>query len=231
MGILCRWWSRLWDGLKLDNWRKSVRSPGAGLGRCLLCLEPIAARPICAGCERDLPWRGSQNRGAIGSAAPRFATFSYAFPIRQLVAQAKFSDGVGIASLLGQLMAENPPETDLAGFVVCALPIAYARHVQRGYNQAWLLAQAVARGLGLVLLPAPVLRRTHTRPQRELGRRARYRNLRGAFRASPAVAGQRILLIDDVLTTGATFHCATRALLRAGAVQVVAWACASVEAV
>lgn len=229
MAHFCRLLSRLWEAWKLDNWWKNVRFEATGLARCLLCLGPVKGRRLCSGCERDLPWRGLQIRLSGRHQTQRFASFSYTFPIRQLIAQAKFSDRVGIATLLGGLMGEHPPQVDLTGFVVCAVPIAYVRHLTRGYNQAFLLAQPLARQLGLALLPTASLRRVHTKPQRQLGRRARYRNLRGAFYASAAVAGQKILLIDDVLTTGATFYCASRALFSAGALEVVAWACASVD--
>jgi ComF family protein len=93
---------------------------------------------------------------------------------------------------------------------------------ERGYNQAELLARPFARAAGLMLLPRG-LRKTHdTAAQSTLRRDERAANLRGAFTADASVRGRRILLVDDVCTTGATLRACAKALRRAGAARVAA---------
>ena len=105
----------------------------------------------------------------------------------------------------------------------------------RGYDQALELARPLARALSLPLLDNALQRVRATRAQSELDARARRRNLRGAFAVDgPAVLRARlvlprhVVLVDDVITTGATLHAAASALLRAGVQRVDAWVCARV---
>ena len=109
------------------------------------------------------------------------------------------------------------------GAVVAAVPLHWRRRLARGYNQSEELARALARRLGLA--PARPLRRvTHSGVLAGLGRVERAKALRGAFRprrgAAAAVAGRTVLLVDDVLTTGATAVACGAALVAAGAARV-----------
>ncbi|NUO77036.1 MAG: ComF family protein [Lysobacter sp.] len=113
--------------------------------------------------------------------------------------------------------------------VLIAVPLSRARLRQRGYDQARELARPLARALGLPLLDDALRRLRDTAPQSSLDGLARRRNLRGAFAAAfPAAPPARVLLIDDVMTTGATLHAAATALRRAGVPRVEAWVCARV---
>ena len=105
--------------------------------------------------------------------------------------------------------------------LVTAVPLAPARLRQRGYDQAWLLAQSVARMLDLPATSG-VLRRTRdTPPQTSLSATGRRDNVRGAFDMGvEPVAGRDVLLIDDVVTTGATAGECARILMRSGAARV-----------
>jgi ComF family protein len=107
---------------------------------------------------------------------------------------------------------------------VAAVPLEPARLRSRGYNQAELLARVVARRLGLPLLPARAFRRVRaTATQAGLTRPQRRENVRGAFEAqASAVKDRTILLIDDVMTTGATLDSCAAALRAAGAQRVLA---------
>jgi ComF family protein len=111
-------------------------------------------------------------------------------------------------------------EGDLAGAAaVVPVPLSRRRRRERGFNQAELISKAVAREARLPLENA-ILRRTKDRPpQTGLTRGDRIRNVRSVYGASlpPSLRGERLLLVDDVLTTGATAEAAARALLRAGA--------------
>ncbi|MCZ6607667.1 MAG: phosphoribosyltransferase family protein, partial [Alphaproteobacteria bacterium] len=105
--------------------------------------------------------------------------------------------------------------------VVAPVPLHWTRLFARRYNQAALLGHAVGRCAGIPVVPDALVRHRRTPSQGRLSPSARHRNLRGAF-AVPrsrmaAIKGRRVLLVDDVLTTGATASACTRTLLRAGA--------------
>jgi ComF family protein len=158
-----------------------------------------------------------------------FASFNYCFPINSLIYNIKFRGGVGLAQLLGRLMAKHCPMPETDGFVVCPVPVSYRRHVERSFNQTWVLGQAIATQLELPIEANGLLRARHTPPQRGNRRALRLHNVKGAFVGTEAVRGQRVLVIDDVLTTGATAFAASSALKRAGAREVLVWACAAVN--
>lgn len=132
--------------------------------------------------------------------------------------------GAMLAQAIARLADEAP-----ARMLVVPVPLHRSKHAQRGFNQARLLAAealAVLRhthpGWSLTLAPRLLVRQRATGSQAGLTPRQRRHNLRGAFRVSDpaAVAGQHILVIDDILTTGATARAASQALLRAGATSV-----------
>lgn len=218
--------------------------------RCLLCREPGAGgRDLCPACAARLPWsRAACHRCALpleaeipaGADAPVCgeclrrpppldavrATFLYGFPVDRLLPRLKFHGDLAAGRLLAAAMAATcaqMPRPD----ALLPLPLARARLRRRGYDQARELARPLARALGLPLLDGVLLRRRDTAPQSTLDAAARRRNLRGAF-VVPAGAGPpaHVVLVDDVMTTGATLHAAARALRRAGVARVDAWVCA-----
>ena len=109
------------------------------------------------------------------------------------------------------------------------VPLGRRRRIERGYDQAMLLAGAFARAAGLRLLRGAMRRVRETPPQVGRDRAARARNVEGAFAASTAVAGLDLVLVDDVVTTGATAEAASRALLEAGPGSVTVVALARAE--
>lgn len=152
--------------------------------------------------------------------------FAYAWPADALLRRFKFHQDLAAGRLLASLMAERCATLARPQALV---PVSLHRQRlrQRGYDQALELARPLARALALPCLPV-LQRRRATLPQSELHASARARNLRGAF----AVIGEvpaHLVLIDDVMTTGATLYAAARALRRAGAERVDAWVCARVE--
>lgn len=213
--------------------------------RCLVCGEPGAAgRDLCSACHQSLPWQGP---ACLRCALPMprvdtcgnclqhppplteaHAVFDYAFPLDRLLPRLKFHGDFAAGRVLAQAMAARCvllPRPD----ALLPVPLHHARLRQRGYDQALELASPLARALQLPLLECALHRRKHTSAQSLLDAGARQRNLRGAF----GVAGGRalpahVVLIDDVMTTGATLHAATRTLLDAGVERVDAWVCARV---
>ncbi len=124
-----------------------------------------------------------------------------------------------VAAPMAELLAETVRRSDFDADVVVPTPLSGLRRRTRGYNQAEALAKPLARELGLPLWSKALERRRHTPTQaRSADAEERRRNVAGAFRCrEPAIAGQRVLLVDDVTTTGATLEACARALREGGA--------------
>ena len=216
---------------------------------CVLCARPAPPNPgLCADCQADLPWlRGPLCRCALPCAPdlprsddalapvcgrcladpPPFlgiqAALAYGHPLAPLVNRWKHRQQLALSRPLAALLASVAwlPDTDM----VVPVPLHWRRQWQRGFNQAALLAATLARRQRRPLVNA--LRRRHDRAHQQ-GQSARQRRQAGSgvYQARGPLTGRRILLVDDVVTTGATVRAATRALLDAGAdsVSVVALA-------
>ena len=143
---------------------------------------------------------------------------------RTLVHRLKYSDRLDMARALGAMMARAGQELAQECDVVVPVPLHRWRLWWRRYNQAMELARGVASAHRRPLEPDLLARVKRTKPQVGLSRNQRGENLQGAFRVPEAVRprlkGRRVLLVDDVLTTGATANAASRALLRGGATAV-----------
>jgi ComF family protein len=153
------------------------------------------------------------------------AAVDYDWPWRELLARFKFRDQPGWDRQLAWLMRGSAwaEDTLLQADRVLPIPLSRERLAERGYNQAWQLARRLAPDKADVRL---LLRVRHTPAQRTLPRAQRLENLRGAFAVDPLRAGelrgQHLLLVDDVMTSGASLHSAAQVLLQAGASQVSA---------
>ena len=213
--------------------------------RCLACATPTSAAHFCAECvaalTTDAPHRCAFCAGTVGphsdAAKPclRCPKAKYAFgsavrlglyadAVRDAVLAMKQPAGELLASRLGELWATRRAAELLASSpqVVVPVPLHWRRRWSRGYNQAEELARGVARTLQLPLVAHALGRRRATDIQASQSATARWDNVKGVFavRSADAVRGLRVLLIDDVLTTGATCHNAAQALSAAGAAQV-----------
>lgn len=197
---------------------------------CADCLARYARpQPRCLSCALPLPAAGLSSCGACLREPPPLqrcvAAVSYDYPWSGLLARYKFGAEPGWARTLAELMRSAPGAAVALQQAELVLPIPLARERlrQRGFNQAWELARRLAPRLAR----ADVLLRLHDTPaQSSLARAQRLRNMQGAFTVAPergsAVRGRHVLLIDDVMTTGATLHAAARTLQAAGAAQVQA---------
>ena len=143
-------------------------------------------------------------------------------PARRLVHRLKYSDRGELAAPMGAWMARAGADVLAEADAITPVPLHARRLWTRRFNQAAALGREIARRAGKPFEPALLRRIKATRSQVGLSREQRVQNMQGAFRAAPAasVQGRRIVLVDDVLTSGATANAAARALLRAGAAQV-----------
>lgn len=211
-------------------------------GPCGLCRACFAAlrRPGARHCDAcggesagTLPWGlGMRCPACAAAARPAVAVvWLYRPPLDEVVRGLKFHRLAGLANDLSAALGERFGEARERWDAVVAVPLHWRRRMQRGFDQAHLLASGFARAVERPLLPA-LTRRRATRPQTALDRRERAANLRRAFavRERAAIAGRRLALIDDVVTTGATLAAAAAALSAAGAARVDALAVARAPA-
>jgi ComF family protein len=189
--------------------------------RCPACGgEPWREPPFCALCH------GAIDPAPEGPGAVRAGAL-FGGPIADAIHALKYGERAEAALPLGRWLAGRvgaPP-----GARVVWVPLGRRRRIDRGYDQAMLLAGAFARARGLRLLRGALRRVRETPPQVGRDRAARARNVDGAFAASGVVAGLDLVLVDDVVTTGATAEAASRALREAGARSVTVVAVARAE--
>jgi ComF family protein len=186
----------------------------AGCARCGL----PGPEPLCGGCRADPPSFDAVRAGGLLGG-----------PLADAIHAFKYGGRPALARPLGAWLAAREPLPPDA--LVVSVPLARGRRIERGYDQAALLADALARAAGARRRRARrVLARTReTPPQVGRSREERARNVAGAFAATAAVAGRDVVLVDDVVTTGATADAASGALRRAGARSVVVVALARAE--
>jgi ComF family protein len=141
-----------------------------------------------------------------------------------LVHRLKYGDRVDLAQAMGGMMTRAGAELLRQADVIVPIPLHRWRLWRRRFNQAMALAAVVSRHSGVPCDPGLLARVKRTRQQVGLTKAQRQTNLQGAFRvledARPLLQGKRVLLIDDVLTTGSTANAASRALLKGGATAV-----------
>ena len=197
-------------------------------GVCLSCSSRLPQLP-----ERRCPSCGGPLNGILeicddcADAGPRpwsaaVTAFPFHGPVRLAIHRFKYRNRISLAPFFGRKMAEAWMERGKGGIdAVTYVPLHWMRYMERGYNQAELVAEEVGRHLGVKTMRT--MRRIHrTGRQATLGRSGRLENMRGAFAPCHAAGfeGMRLLLVDDVFTTGTTLGEATTTLLNAGAKSV-----------
>jgi ComF family protein len=204
---------------------------------CVLCAAPSGAALVCHGCTADLPLLGpscprcaeSSPTGAVCGAClarpPAFdatiAAWRYAFPVDRLVQSLKYGGALALASLFAAALVDAARGRPVD--VLLPMPLARGRLRERGFNQAMEIARRTARLLDRPLRPHLAARHRDTAPQADLPFDERAANVRGVFACNAVVAGMRIAVVDDVMTTGATLDELARTLKRAGALHVENW--------
>lgn len=222
--------------------------------RCILCRRPgqPPAFDLCADCEAEIPIvpnpcrrcglprnvaDGEPEDGCAHCRALELpyvrcvAPWAYEFPVTQLVQALKYAGALANARVFGTRMVmqalREPDDPWREAALVVPMPLHPSRLAERGFNQSHEIARVVSRKLDLRLAARGLRRVRRTAPQVGLSRQQRAGNLGGAFAAdSSIVAGQHLVLVDDVVTTGSTAIEAASTLRAAGAASVAVWAVA-----
>lgn len=177
---------------------------------CLVCGAPIRNEAdYCNRC-RNTESVFKYNRSAL----------SYDKGAKKLILSLKYGKKRYIAATLGAMMADTYLKMRMDGEIIVPVPMSESELKARGFNQSELLAEEIGKRLDIPVLPALVKNRD-TAAQKNLGRKEREKNLSGAFACVfKEVYGRKILLVDDVFTTGATANECARVLLKARAKEV-----------
>ena len=137
--------------------------------------------------------------------------------MREAIHRLKYSNSQDLAAPLGEMMVSYWQDVHLPADVIVPVPLHTRRLRERGYNQASLLARELGKGVGLPVLENALNRVRDTAPQVDLNTEERKENVHGAFHCpDDRLAGKRVLLVDDVYTTGATLEACSLALKQRG---------------
>lgn len=202
---------------------------------CLLCDAHSGKNLICAACTADLPrfhapacpicaLPSPQGEvcGQCLKHPPAFdatqAAFIYDFPLDALVKTLKYGGNLAVAEFLaGEMLAAPPtPPPDL----LVPMPLHPQRLKERGFNQSLEIARRLSQGWGIPLVTAGVTRTRHNEPQASLPLAKRAANVRGIFTVNGDFEGKSILLVDDIMTSGASLNELAKTLKKAGANRV-----------
>ncbi len=179
---------------------------------CPRCAQPFRSGPdhLCARCNRNPPNFGTLRPCSI------YSRHNHDTPLARTIHGLKYNRDVSLAWPLARLIERSFPTGQTFDSVV-PVPLHIDRLRWRGFNQALLLARPLAKRRSWTMDPSLLKRLRPTAPQVGLGEQQRKRNIQGAFEVTNACRGRRILLVDDVYTTGATINECARILLDAGA--------------
>lgn len=207
---------------------------------CAVCGLHADATPLCVGCRQDffvpaarclqcgLRLAHGERCGRCLREQPEYdatvALADYVAPVDGLVVALKFGHRLELTALFGALLAERLAPVVQHTTLLMPVPLAFERQAERGFNQAREIARVVQRQLRCALLDGALLRTRHSAPQESLDADARRRNVRKAFTVASshaqAIRGAEVVVIDDVMTSGATLGEIARVLKQAGVKRV-----------
>jgi ComF family protein len=185
--------------------------PYFNAAHCPVCALPTPAGEVCGHCLTQPPLFTRTT-----------AVFGYSFPLDKLIQDMKYGEQLTLPHAFAKKLVQRIDRSNLPDYVI-AMPLHPAKLRERGFNQSLLLAATVARGLNLKLLPNACQRVRDTPPQSALPWKERKKNVRNAFCCDMDLTGKRIVLVDDVLTTGASLNALAKAVSKKGAIQISAW--------
>ena len=184
--------------------------PPVGAHYCSKCGKPLKEGRLCRLCNAsDFSFECSR------------APYLYDGPAAAMIKKLKYNGCLSLVPILSDLLKEYWDGLDWKIDLVIPVPLSEQRRAQRGFNQSELIGKAFSAKAGLTCLPRALMKCRHTSTQVGLNREERRENLKGAFAAEDIlVRGKRVLLLDDVMTTGSTFAECSAVLLNAGARSV-----------
>lgn len=220
--------------------------------RCIVCEKEIPAGSkycMCEECFKTFPFNNGRICVRCGAPINNEALYclecqnytrgfdfarsslNYTGDAKRLVLGLKFKNNRWIAKYFAQMLYDTYMENALDAEIVIPVPISYKREKQRGFNQSYLLAKPLAEKLGLPLHKDIIIKTKDNKQQAKLGLSERRKNVVGAYEIARRefVKGKKVLLVDDILTTGSTMSEVARRLKIAGATAVYGLAVASPE--
>lgn len=214
---------------------------------CLLCQGRSGDTVICPPCRDELPpvpenhcpvcalpTPSGETCGQCLAAPPHYdrtiARWVYGFPVDRLIQALKYGHQLSVGKFLGKALLDGPfpnlPNWADAPVMLLPVPLSPGHLRQRGFNQAVEIGRPIASALHLPLVLDSCRRVRETLPQTSLPWKARQKNIRHAFECSVDFSGKHVILIDDVMTTGATLNEVARTVKKHGALSVTNWVCA-----
>jgi ComF family protein len=190
-------------------------------GLCLDCLESLPQHPKACCPQCGLPSQGEYCGNCLKhepSYDRTHALFRYAYPIDALLQHYKYNNALYLSQTFGQLLSQQIVDFDIN--VIIPMPLHPIRLKERGFNQSLEVAKIIAKQLNIDLDITSCQRVKNTPPQASLALKERVKNMKGAFECSANFSGNHIMLIDDVMTTGASLNELAKTLKNAGATKV-----------
>lgn len=181
---------------------------------CPLCAQKSIGGQVCGQCQRQPPFIDGL-----------WVNFDYQPPISTLLHHLKYQHSLAYAGCLKSLLLNDPPPwiNTIKFNAILPVPLSRQRLFQRGFNQSRELAHAVSHHYRLPLLSFQDVMRRHHPAQSRLNKKSRLRNVRGVFHLPKPLNYPNILLIDDVVTTGATLNELAKTLKKSGVKHIFAW--------
>lgn len=216
--------------IKINHWLFS--------SQCVLCTAAAkSGKALCQACFDALPWHTAprclqcgllSNHPVCGhclKAPPDFdathAALRYEFPLDALMQHYKYGNALQTAHLFADLMSTHHSMQNID--VIIPMPLHPQRLKERSFNQSLEIAKLLAKQHHILLDFTSCTRTKYTPPQASLPLKERTKNIKGAFAVSNDLAGKRIAIVDDVMTTGASLNELAKTLKKAGAAQVECW--------
>ncbi|HHS50156.1 MAG TPA: ComF family protein [candidate division Zixibacteria bacterium] len=185
-------------------------------GDCLTTVE-TDMRAFCPNCRAEIGASGGCPACSSGEGYFNMSVFQFRDSIRELILMMKYSSRIDIGHYLGLLMATRLGEDFAIGTdAILPVPLHPVKKRSRGYNQSELIATALGSELGVLVDIRSVRRTRNTQTQTKLGFAERKDNVAGAFIATRDLTGKSFIILDDVITTGATTREVARAIISAG---------------
>lgn len=196
-------------------------------GFCAVCAQGfVEVGPACERCGLALPVAGCPRLVGAWHVEAVVAPLAYVTPLDFYLRAFKYRGQRALARAFALLLAPSVRAARSRVDALVAVPLHGSRLAGRGYNQAFELARHLGRELGVPVLTRGIARRAADASQTRRGARARLEGMAGAFVVRRSLAAQRIAIVDDIVTTGATVNALAAELRAAGAASCVAWAIA-----